>query len=462
MKRIKLIEGLKLLDRSEWVSFRKYLLMYCTEESDKYELIQVLYSKRNELTELSDLQELKSPSFEGMSEKGFLNLMSSIYTWFTEWLVWYESKKDGISQEVELVKIYNRRGSYSLAGKTYNRVKKKLADGNKLDLNRHKNLYQLYHNHYFSDNPVKNKRKGEFLQTLIDYYKLHLKEQGLMYLAEMYNWGNIQNYDYGEDVAIFSEFAGQLNNSGTSDLAAIILRLTRDMDVDSFLALKKEIEEGRIEKNSELYILSSFYMIFFSLRLWNAKKITNPQIVWDAYSFGLESGILLISGKIAFIRYINIVTTLGNKLKSNYGYEFVDKWSHIVEEEKKESMKALGYAHLKFFERKLGDIIPLILGKKFETNNARLRAYALELIGLYPDRKRDYGFLLNKINNFKRVLKTYGDKHRDHSYRVFLNFAKVLELLVKRDFANIPIQIEKYSPILYNSWLEEEIKAGKK
>ena len=92
----------------------------------------------------------------------------------------------------------------------------------------------------------------------------------------------------------------------------------------------------------------------------------------------------------------------------------------------------------------------------------RLRASSLELIALYSDRVKNYSILSNRINNYKRVLKAYGNKHTNLSQRSFLNFTKVLDLLVKRDFIKVTINIEDYSPIIFKKWLTEEIKAGQR
>ena len=462
MKKIKLIEGLKMLDRSEWTSFQKYLLMSCTEKSDQYELVQQLFLIQNELEDLEGIDAVKNPKFEHMSNKVFSNLMSRVYGLFEEWLFWYETKKDEDYREVELVKIFNRRGKYSLADKAYNRVSKRLREHDQLDFNTHKLMYQLYHNHYFSDNPVKYRRKEDILNLLVSYYSQQVAEQSLMYIVELHNWGIVNNYDMSHEIKLLEKMVNGSEDSEVTSVINLILRLVRDMDVEAFIKLKDIIHANQLRPGTELHILSSFYMITFSLRLWNAKKISDPTYVFDAYNYGLESRILLLSGKITFVRFITMVATLGNVKASKSNYDFVDRWKHLVAEENEASVKAMGYAELKFYERKLDEIIPLLVGQRFETDLARLRASALELIGLYPDRRNDYGFLVNKINNYKRVLRTYGEKSTNQTYLLFSNFTKVFDLLVKRDFANIKIRLEDYFPIVYNTWLEEEIKAGNK
>lgn len=462
MKHLKLVDGLKILTKEEWLSFRKYILMYCTKSSDNYKLLDFLYSIRHQLAEISGLEDIKKPSFEKMSVKSFSNLMSRVFNWYEDWILWSENNKDKISKDVQLVKIYNRRGAFKLADKTYNRVEKVLMNQDELDLSKHRALYQLHQNHYYSDNPVKYKRGHEILETLISYFTLQIKEQSLLYIAELHNWGVLQDHDFGKEVKVLNEFATLAADTKTSKVIELINGIVCEMDLQSFLELKEVISNGQLKQDSELQIIASLYYITFSLRMWNRNKITNPQLIFDAYDFGLESGILLSTGKIPYIRFINLVTTLSYIKTSSKTYEFVDKWIHLVDTENHESMSALAYAQLKFAEKKYDDIIPLLLGQKYEVEKIRMRASALELIGLYSDRIHNYSILSNRLNNYKRVLKTYSRKSSDLSYRSFLNFTKVLDLLVKRDFIKMTINLEDYAPIIYKKWLTEEIKAGQK
>ena len=460
MKNPRLIDGLMMLEKVEWISFRKYIMMYCTKASDNYKLLEHLFSARNKLGEWSEIEEIKNPLFQKMTDKNFSNLMSRIFIWFEEWLVWYENKKDGTACDIQLVKIYNRKGVFNLADKTYRRVEQKLLSNTQLDLRKHRDLYQLHHYHYFSDNPVKYKRHGEILETLVSYFLLQFKEQGLLYISELHNWGDLQNYDYTVEIELLTQIGFLVADTQTSKVIELIKVMVSELNEKAFLDLRDVIFSKQINPDSELYVFASLYMITFSLRLWNNNKISNSQLVLEVYDFGLESGVLLNTGKIPFIRFINLVDTLGYIKSSQKNYVFVDKWKHLVGNESKEAIQALGYAQLKFSEEKYEEIIPLLLGMKFNTEWGRVRSSCLELIGLYSDRKNNYSILINRISNFKRVLKTYGSKSSNLTHRSFLNFTKVIELLAKRDFIKRTIKIENYSPIMYKSWLINEIKAG--
>lgn len=462
MKNPKLVDGLIMLDKEEWISFRKYILMYCTKSSDNYRLLDFLFSIRSKLETLSDIEEIKNPLFTAMTDKNFSNLMSRVFIWYEEWLVWYENKKDITASDIQLVKIYNRRGVFSLADKTYSRVEKILLANDLVDLRKHKDLYLLHHNHYFNDNPVKYKRRGEFLETLISYFFFQIKEQALMYVSEMHNWGLIQNHDYTREIEMITQLGLMIDDSKAGKVSEMIIQMVSKLDKKAFLELRDVIYSKQINPNSEFYVIAVFYMVNYSLKLWNSNVIKDPQLVLDAYDFGLESGILVKTGKIPFVRFMSLINTLGYIKTSDKMYAFVDRWKHLVSEESGEAVQALGHAQLKFIEEKFDNIIPLLVGKKFETGWGKMISTSLELIGLYYDRKINYNLLMNRINNFKRVVRTYGNKRSDLEHRAIINFSKVLDLLIKRDFIKMTINIENYSPIIFKNWVIKEIKAGQR
>jgi len=454
----KLIDGLKILEKEEWISFRKYILMYCSKSSDCYILLDYLFNARNSEEKLSDTRSIKKRLNPKMTAKCFSNNMSILFIWFEEWLVWNENKKNGVANNIQLVGIYNRKGFFNLADKTMRSVEKPLMDKTLLDLRKHKDLYLLYHHYYFGDNPVKN--KSEIFNRLISNFLLQFKEQALLYISEMHNWGDIQNFDYNTQIELLRLISSLVEDSQTSKFIELINILISELSEEAFLEIRDTITSNRIKRDSELYVLASLYMITFSLRLWNINKIKDPQLVIDAYDFGLQSGLLLSTGRIPLIRFLNLVSTLGYVKTSTGTYLFIDKWIHMVDSNNLESIHALAYAQLKLVEGKIEEIVPLLIDKKFTSNSGKLRASSLELISLYYERNSNYSLLINRISNFKRVLSRRDIKNKHLGYHNYLNFTKVLELLIKRDFQKMIISIEDYLPLIHKRWLIREIKAG--
>ncbi|MEM9547356.1 MAG: hypothetical protein AAGA77_15360 [Bacteroidota bacterium] len=460
MKKPKLIEGLSRLERNEWISFRKYVLMYCKKSSDNYRLLDQLFRMRNSLATYSEIDQIKNPLFKGMSSKSFLNLMSRIFGWFEEWLIWNEQKKDRIASDIQLVKIYNRKGIYELADKTFRRVEKKLLDQRALDLKKHHDMYHLYHNHYLSDNPVKYAHQGDLLDKVARLQLRHFKEQALLYVSEMHNLTKGRGFDYALGIELLMRLESQIDNTETSYVLKLIIDIGANLSRDAFLELKELVLSKQIKEDSDLYIIATLYMVSYSMRLWNANKIKDPQLVLEAHDFGLESGVILKTGSFPVLRFMTLVSMLGMIKASAKAYEFVDKWIHHVDSDDPEAIRALAYAQLRFHERKYEDILTLLIGKRFMIDAGKLRSLALELISLYMSRKSNYTLLVNRLSNFRRALKTYSNRKSNEVYRMYFNFTKVLDLLIKRDFVKMTIRIDNYSPIIFKEWLIEEIKAG--
>ena len=150
--------------------------------------------------------------------------MSRIFNWFEEWLIWYTNKKDKITCDVQLVKIYNRKGKFNLADKTYRRVEKSIFNENQLDLKTNRNLYLLHHNRFVSDNPAKYDKQGKILESLISHFLLQFKEQAFLYLAELHNMKVIQNQDYNKEIELITQIGTLIKDSKTSQVIELITR----------------------------------------------------------------------------------------------------------------------------------------------------------------------------------------------------------------------------------------------
>lgn len=153
-----------------------------------------------------------------------------------------------------------------------------------------------------------------------------------------------------------------------------------------------------------------------------------------------------------------MIATLG-KLKSfDWTQEFIERWYQNVETENLIYTKSLAEALNAFGFQKYELIIPLIRGIEFQDFIEKLRALGLEVIALYIDRKDNYNLLRNNISNFKRTLKRNEGKLSTPTIKSYVNFLKVLELLIQRDFRKITIHLEKYDALIYRGWLFTQVQ----
>ena len=166
----KVIETLSTFSSKEWSSFRKYLLTKTGEDSDIFEVFSILFDRRNRLHTLEKLEEKRRKYFDHLTPKGFSNVLSRINLWLEEWLSIQMMQSIDYEEELLLTKAYNSRGLYDLADQKARKIIKGLNSSSPPHALESKIMSRLYHLQYFSDNPIKYREGGPFLEKLITSY----------------------------------------------------------------------------------------------------------------------------------------------------------------------------------------------------------------------------------------------------------------------------------------------------
>ena len=286
----------------------------------------------------------------------------------------------------------------------------------------------------------------------------NIKLKGLIYELELHNWGLLKQIDYSYHLDILHSVNEKLPDSALSEILLDLAKVVSQLDLEAFLKVKALLLNDTFEKNSELHTLITMYLINAGIKLWENGKYTNAQESARLIEYGLRSEVLMKSGKIPWRRFFNLIATLG-KLKSfDWTQEFIERWYQNVETENLIYTKSLAEALNAFGFQKYELIIPLIRGIEFQDFIEKLRALGLEVIALYIDRKDNYNLLRNNISNFKRTLKRNEGKLSTPTIKSYVNFLKVLELLIQRDFRKITIHLEKYDALIYRGWLFTQVQ----
>ena len=100
----KLFTSLQVLSKEEWLSFRKYLLMYTRAESHNFQCFSLLAERQNQLQEEGLEEHLRLQYFPTLSPKRFSNVLSKLFQWFEDWFAIHSFKKEKFAKEVALVR----------------------------------------------------------------------------------------------------------------------------------------------------------------------------------------------------------------------------------------------------------------------------------------------------------------------------------------------------------------------
>lgn len=455
MKQTKIFLALQSLSKVELKSLQRYLIMETSRQSEALLLLKYINTciKNNNLSISKD--KLREDLFPGMAVKRFLNLCSKLYLILEDWLVWYDIKKDKDFCNVHLVKIFNRRGIFELADKAYNRADKILKQHTEVDLNKSEHLSNLYRYHYFSENPVKFNQGKEFLENLVLYSARSYLEKSHLYLTELHNWGKVRNFDYSTSIKFLEESIQELPVSNASNITHHIYSMVVNKDQESINYLYSKLEDSTIKKGSDLETFVTLYIVSCSIYLWSKNKLTNTDMVTKIHDYGLSAGIFMNLGKISSFKFLNIISVLVLTSRPQEVYDFIDKWSHILEPKTKQETTSIAQCYVKREEGKYDEILDILRETRLSRTNTNMLGLIFQIKALY--KLKEYELAQNAVNNFKRRLRNMKDKDDLKSYKGRYNFLRVMDQLIKKEHSDQVIDLSKYESLYHRIWLSKQL-----
>lgn len=455
MKNTKFVKIIHTFSKEEWISYRKYLLMHTVIDSDNYRIFEFFQKRKNRLDSLSDTVEIHSKYFSDMSHKSMLNVLSRLFIWAEEWLVYSNLIKDKREINLQLVKLYNRRGLFDLADQKTNHLAKSLTKEKSLSLEKSRISTQLLYNQYYSDNPSKFKK--DILSKLAKALLKSQADQKLLIFNELLNM-NSQSNIYDDLVNQYYNELEHLPKSPEVEVLQILRNIISDHSANDFYILKDKLLKRAIEENSDLEIILCNYLFNYSFILITMNKLKERTSPIEIANFGLENNLLTAGGSLSPTRYINIVSTLAKVNDYPSTMEFINKWSKAVITEDTESLITFSKSTF-FILNEQYDKIPLqpIL-LHFKNVYLKMHSISIYLISEYSNNETDYAGLYDTIRTLKRTLFRYKSKLNSKFYTSYFNFIKVIILLIEKE----KIDLEKYNPTMHKNWIINRMESIKK
>ena len=447
----KLIQALISFNKEEWISFRKYLLMYISEDSDNYEVFSFLQKRKAKLEALREIEMIRVKHFPHLSQKSILNILSRLYLWLEDWMVYYTMQKDKLESDLLLVKQLNRRGLYNLADQKSKQLLKQISNGKGLSIAKSKIESELYYYQFYSDNPIKNNPHDDLFPKLVkSLKKYHLQKEKLIE-AEIYNRQIIQNKDYSD----------LLDQENPSDLSQSLLTLSsalKKYDVNAFKEIKEELYSDKFVIGSDVHIIITYYLLNLVSRLYNIKSEIKSSDISEMYSYAIESGVLLSNGKIPTTRFNNLISTIAQTSTIEETSRFISTWIYFVDTNNTEAYKDLSEARNQYFHQRYKDISKYILVHTYSNPEDKILALGFTLISLFEDDKIDYDIVFDFSINMKRTLKRNERKLSKTFLKSGLNFIRIIDLLNVTLKKKVDINIDDYHPVLFKNWLLHKLK----
>ena len=453
----KLLTALNTITRDEWSSFRKYLLMFTREDSDNFQcFIQLAERKDNLMKEGLD-ESLRKKYFPKMKPKSFSNLLSRLFSWFEDWfaIVTFENKK--YTRDLTLIQGYNERGLFKLANQASSKLEAKIKKETYLDIDQHETLAKLYHAQYYSSNPIKKKKGNTVFKDCLEHYISMISEKSTGYLLDLENFSSIRDTDYNHAKSILEQLHELTPQTKLKSILSLAYKMLKSKDWDSFLALKKSLENDNIiNQASDLFLILTIYLRRVSVDLWLDDKSIELNTILETHQLSFTA---LEQNKIQKFFPINLfigVSTLGVILNYNQTEQFINKWIDKVHTDYKKSVLNYCNAVNAFRHQRYGEMPALLSGLEFENHDFKIISQALMIIAQYKMDEED--LMMTMIQNLKKQLRRNSPPIPQVLLLKITNLLRVIILLAKSKYDNsIVIDLEKHKPIFYKSWVLKEL-----
>ncbi len=454
---LNIIHTVATFEKAQWIELNKWVLFHHRKDSDLFKVFSYFKTNKEQLNLIPRKEEIRVKYFTNISHKRFLNLLSSLNLIIEDFILHDHLKKTDYERDLLLNKIYNAKGLFKKADQKARKIDRTIKADEKISLIKMKAQAQIAYQQYYSDNPTKYKDGDKLLDQVTSHELINSKLKLLLYQCELINWGLIRKIDYRHHTETIDQISKLIPDGSLSMLLVELQSLLKKPNVEKFTKLLAVLYSGDIKCPSDLHTILTMYLITCSIRLWLSDLQRDADTNIKLFEYALDNKVLMYNGKIPIIRFHNLVNTVGVLQSFEWTNAFIHKWKFKVAGSSIESTSNLALAQNAFIHENYEQIYPLIIGMEFENFFQKAISLSLELVVLYKDRAQNYALLKNFLNNFKRTLKRNRSEISENFFSCYLNFIKVIELLVKKDFTRITINLKNYDKLLYRSWLEKQL-----
>jgi len=448
----KLFEAVSILNSDEWSLFGRHLLLYSREGSDNYKLYKALNKNRNKLSEEKYSEQLRIKSFKQMSPKVYSNMLSRVFVWLEEWLAIHTFKSEAYQMELMLNKAYNRRGLFKNADKVANKLESQIKKEKHLSLNQSWSLAELYHNQFFSSNPIKIKNKLTLLEDCTQNYMAYVTQRSLLYLLELENQIRINHEVDFQQKKILENLIAITHETELSRTLNLARLAIKKPELNNFIGFKEALKSGTLDPSSDLFLMLASYLKICADLIWHKALSTDASIFLEAYQLTFEAYRQNNNHKLNAFNLFNAVSFISTIIDSKETEKFINEWIDMVHTKYKDS--ALRFCNaLNAFRHNNYEVLPKLLsGLEFDAPIYKYISGALAIIAQYE--LGEEALMSSMIQNYKKQLK----RNRKTKYKLvnikLANLIEVIILLNKSKYdKNVVIDIDKFSPCYYKSWV---------
>lgn len=463
MKKAKLIQVLKTLDKSELKYFEKYLTKLYGEHELAVALFQYLkplypaFDNDNKL----DLDYITTKVFRLDKTKRISNEASKLLGWLEEFLILEKIKKDRDQYQAQkfMIDIYKERKLDQFYFKEIDKAKTFIKE-NRKDIGRALHLMELNHAYYYHPFTEKLINTEEALLEGFTAGSAFFEVMKLKYQCELQSRAQILQHnatpvEQDENMEIFKTWYQKLNL-----LYETAQKMIETKEYDYFLELKSNLFTSNHSLDSEDHFILLGYLINHAAYMIRNGRYIAYQDAFELYKYGIEKGLLAVGGYITEVRFHNIVHVACELKAFEWIENFLQTYRSLLLEQWSEPTIELAEARILFGKKEYEKALVIANKVKFKDQAFMSHAKLLEIRCYYELGDPYLDKIEYAIRNFDKQLQRNNnlstniiDGHR--------NFLTVLKMILGKVHSQeeLMLELNTLKPLVVKSWLEEKIKS---
>lgn len=275
----KIVVLLDHLEPGQVLELKKHVLTKTFADSDIFKVFDYLAASSKKKEEVKTPDYINEKILPKSSKKTVANYLSLLYNWAEEWMAMETIREEEFTLDHLAQRWLNKNGLYHLADQTFNRIEKGIAEENKIDLHRTRIKALALFDQLFSNNPARDQLPAEKYDEMARAFRHYMKAKLQVINAELYNWGDINNFDFMESIHANQEVIDRIQSDETSQTIEWILKMISKNDVSAFMKLKDVMLSGRLVKGSRLFLITGRYVHRVAMRFWSLGLIKDQQLM---------------------------------------------------------------------------------------------------------------------------------------------------------------------------------------
>ena len=455
MTRNRLFQLLDTLSTNEWTLIKKSILASNKEDSQKAELISLLFRHRKgDSLKKFNASYIHSHSFTHLSTKSFQNLLSALQKDILNILT-----HEQLANEIE---IFNSAQLYVLRQKgLYEWHDSLLSKSEEVIYTQSVSRYSNFHifknalDTYLSNHPIKEKNGEILIEKILKFQEKF-------------------NSDFNVLIKLITSFREEIFREVWTKVPSInIDTLTTEFQVALY-----NLTEIRNGTNTELVGLVEEFMFKNNLLLSKDMKtlfafgliqhyrsrmpVTEAiaQNLLKLYKYMDQEDILIVSNKIHSVVFLNVINTAMSVYNNDWDWAeaFYNKYKNMINDNYPEEVQKVGQGIIELGKKNYSNVLQILRTAFPKGITSKVLTYGLEIRAMYKLGNNDEA-LNSKIRNLNEWLKRHEGEISERVKKGLTDLGQSINMLRKEYSQKLleDLKLNRLEPF-HKAWIIFEIK----